>query len=434
MTVSPAQLVEVSRFDRASGILSPRVTEEGFLLVTADFAKPGVLRYRHPDGSVTRELVLPEVLHDPKSLATLAMKPVTLEHPAGNVTPETHADTAVGSTGETIEVIEEGGYARVKLVVRDRAAIDSVRAGKVEVSPGYRVKLDATPGVHPEFGAYDAIQRDRRYNHLAITDIARGGPDIRLHLDSAVAVGEEPSNPTREPDMNRALFLALLTAASIAPADVVRADAADADPVSDEEVTRFREALEKRDSAGLKAAFDALMGQYNTLSRQVSQKDGELESLKAQVAALEAAKAAKAAAGGEDEDEEEMDACGMEKKMDAGDGLKAAIAWTGRRSSLMSLAAARGVTIEHADSLGNRDLARKIASAIRSDLRADASDDYVAAVIDLAGTEAPPVADPYAALAFRPRVDSDPDRRQGQDTPSLSSLSLAAYQAAASAR
>lgn len=384
-------LVEVTRYDRGN-VLAPRVTEEGFLLVTADFAKPGVMAYRHADGSVTRELLPEEELHDADSLATLALKPVTLEHPRGNVTPETHADTSVGSTGEIIEVVREGGYARVKLVVRDREAIDAVRGGKVEVSPGYRVQLDSTPGVHPVYGAYDAVQRRRRYNHLALVDQARGGPDIRLHLDSALAIGDDDRNPTQEGPMPRPLFLALLAAAAVAPADVVKADAKDTDPVTDEEVAALGEAIAKRDSAGLKAAFDALMGQYDTMARQSAKKDAEIEALKAQMTA------------NKPKEEPTGDGCGPEmEELDKGDGLKVALAWSARRASLLGVATSRGIQIEKADTLGNAEIARAVAKGLRPDLRADASDEYVAALIDLAGTApAPKVVDPYAVFAFDP--------------------------------
>lgn len=384
-------LVEVTRYDRGN-VLAPRVTDEGFLLVTADFAKPGVMAYRHADGSVTRELLPEEELHDADSLATLALKPVTLEHPRRNVTPETHADTSVGSTGEIIEVVREGGYARVKLVVRDREAIDAVRGGKVEVSPGYRVQLDSTPGVHPVYGAYDAVQRRRRYNHLALVDQARGGPDIRLHLDSALAIGDDDRNSTQEGPMPRPLFLALLAAAAVAPADVVKADAKDTDPVTDEEVAALGEAIAKRDSAGLKAAFDALMGQYDTMARQSAKKDAEIEALKAQMTA------------NKPKEEPTGDGCGPEmEELDKGDGLKVALAWSARRASLLGVATSRGIQIEKADTLGNAEIARAVAKGLRPDLRADASDEYVAALIDLAGTApAPKVVDPYAVFAFDP--------------------------------
>ncbi len=410
-------LVEVSRYDRGTA-LAPRVTDEGFLLVTADFARPGVMAYRHADGTVTRELLSEEELHDADSLATLALKPVTLEHPRGNVTPESHADTSVGSTGEIIEVVREGGYARVKLVVRDREAIDAVRAGKVEVSPGYRVQLDSTPGVHPVFGAYDAVQRRRRYNHLALVDQARGGPDIRLHLDSALAIGDDDRNSTQESPMPRALFLALLAAAAVAPADVVKADAKDTDPVTDEEVAALGAAISKRDSAGLKAAFDALMGQYDTMARQSAKKDAEIEAMKAQMAA--------------NKPKEEPTAPEMED-LDKGDGLKVATAWAARRSSLLALAAGRGIQIEQADSLGNADIARAVAKGIRPDMRADASDEYVAALIDLAGTApAAKVVDPYASFRLDPPKKPETRSDSGDDAPVyLSEVSANFYRGAA---
>lgn len=416
-------LVEVTRYDRGN-VLAPRVTEEGFLLVTADFAKPGVMAYRHADGSVTRELLPEEELHDADSLATLALKPVTLEHPRGNVTPETHADTSVGSTGEIIEVVREGGYARVKLVVRDREAIDAVRGGKVEVSPGYRVQLDSTPGVHPVYGAYDAVQRRRRYNHLALVDQARGGPDIRLHLDSALAIGDDDRNSTQEGPMPRALFLALLAAAAVAPADVVKADAKDTDPVTDEEVAALGEAIAKRDSAGLKAAFDALMGQYDTMARQSAKKDAEIEALKAQMTA------------NKPKEEPAGDGCGPEmEELDKGDGLKVALAWSARRASLLGVATSRGIQIEKADTLGNAEIARAVAKGLRPDLRADASDDYVAALIDLAGTApAPKVVDPYAVFAFDPPKKAETRGDSADPKPEyLSEVSASFYRGSARA-
>jgi hypothetical protein len=67
-----------------------------------------------------------------------------------------------------------------------------------------------TAGTHAVYGAYDGIQVEREYNHLAIVDAARGGHEVRLRADAAystetitgattTAAGRSPSGPTTKP-------------------------------------------------------------------------------------------------------------------------------------------------------------------------------------------------------------------------------------------
>lgn len=168
-------------------ISSVRRTDEGYLILRGYAAKPGVMEYRQADGSVIRELVLPEDLHDPASLDTLRGKPTTLEHPAEDVTPDNVHRYGTGDVPD-VRVDPQNGYLDVETVIRRRDAIQAYDSGeKVELSPGYWVLSEDSPGVHPEYGPYDRIQRSRRYNHLAQVSRARGGPDIRLRTDSAGA-------------------------------------------------------------------------------------------------------------------------------------------------------------------------------------------------------------------------------------------------------
>ena len=176
-------------YDLASSIQ----TDEGYILAEGYAAKPGVLVYRRADGGVFRELVMEDEIASAESLETLARKPVTLEHPEEDVAPGNVKRLAVGDLDGEVMVMDNG-YIKVKMAIRDRAAIDEVMRGKVQLSPGYTCRVDATPGVHPEYGPYDGIQRERRYNHLAIVSVARGGPDIRLRLDSEDAVLVQSSN------------------------------------------------------------------------------------------------------------------------------------------------------------------------------------------------------------------------------------------------
>jgi hypothetical protein len=191
-------LHELMRIDRASPStrLRPmRKTPEGFLIAEGFAARPGVLRYRNPDGSVRRELVTLETLK--QSFEPLKGKPVTLRHPHGKkVTPENARRTIVGTVNET-RIDDASGMLVVEVTIYTDDAIKAVEAGSIELSPGYGVRLDSTQGVDPDFGEYDARQVFRVYNHLAICDIAHGGPGargwsgLRLRTDAAIEINDD---------------------------------------------------------------------------------------------------------------------------------------------------------------------------------------------------------------------------------------------------
>lgn len=64
-------------------------------------------------------------------------------------------------------------------------AVQKAESGElVELSCGYECDFDPTPGVY-QGQAYDGIQRNISYNHLALLPQgrARGGSDVKLHLD-----------------------------------------------------------------------------------------------------------------------------------------------------------------------------------------------------------------------------------------------------------
>ena len=188
------------RFDVGGELLRPvRRESDGAMLYEGVPVREGVLLYRNADGTERRELVTRQAVED--SARTLARAPVTLEHPeAGIVEPSTMQALVVGDVDGTtaVEVDELGGFARVKIAVRRQDAIDATQAGKVELSPGYEVTIDETPGEHPIHGRYDARQVGRVCNHLAIVGRGRGGSTVRLRVDAddRVQVGRtDPSPP-----------------------------------------------------------------------------------------------------------------------------------------------------------------------------------------------------------------------------------------------
>jgi hypothetical protein len=179
---------DVTRFDRWE-LGAPTESADGFMDFEGQFARAGIYLYRNADGSVRRELVPVDVLLNADDLATLSFKPVTLRHPkVGKVTPKTAKALQVGSTGQFVDAdIKRDGTAgsgRVRFNVTDEEAIRAIKSGTVrELSPGYTVRIDETPGIDEVFGAYDCRQIGRTYNHLAIVEAARGGSECRLRAD-----------------------------------------------------------------------------------------------------------------------------------------------------------------------------------------------------------------------------------------------------------
>jgi hypothetical protein len=121
----------------------------------------------------------PEEVFNRDSMRSFAGAPVTIEHPAQQVTPANWKDHAVGETASD-DIVKDGEAIRVPFLLRDAAAIEAVLAGKREVSMGYDCSLDWTPGKLADGTPYDAVQRGIRINHLAIVDKARGGPTLRI--------------------------------------------------------------------------------------------------------------------------------------------------------------------------------------------------------------------------------------------------------------
>lgn len=158
-------------------ILSHEYTTDGFLRVYGRVAKVGDLVYR--DGNSTRtEYVSSDVLFAKDSIDSLKMVPLTLDHPSEIVTPENSREYQRGMTGHS--VIIDGDFLGVTMTVTDSEAIDAIVSGKArELSCGYR----ATVAHRGDSGKYEQLSRN--YNHVAIVERGRAGPNVRVMLDSA---------------------------------------------------------------------------------------------------------------------------------------------------------------------------------------------------------------------------------------------------------
>lgn len=158
-------------------------TEEGFLVARAPVTSIGVFTYRNPDGSERRELRLPEEVFAEESLATLRMKPLTLLHPDEAVTTENIAELQVGTVGT--DVSSDSYRVYVSLSVTRPDGIEAVENGTARsLSCGYVCDIEWTSGTWMGM-KYDCIQRNIRYNHVALVPVPRAGDGNAIRMDAA---------------------------------------------------------------------------------------------------------------------------------------------------------------------------------------------------------------------------------------------------------
>lgn len=178
--------MEHIRFDFGS-IGKPHRTDDGVLLAEATFARDGVLEYRKSDGSTQKELRLPETNKDSATLTSFGLATLTTEHPPVLINKDNAKDYRSGITLQNVRYETthgKGGFVRGQVAVMDSDAIALIESReKIELSAGYTCDLEEVSGVW-KGQHYDAIQRNVKVNHVALTRRGRAGADVRLHLDS----------------------------------------------------------------------------------------------------------------------------------------------------------------------------------------------------------------------------------------------------------
>lgn len=182
------------RIDRGGRITS-KIDDNGYLRIDGVVAHVGILEYMDDDGTVIREFVPEETLFDEASLQSLAGAPVTLQHPPVMVTPTNYSQYSQGSVNGMPK--RDGDNLIASMLVIGNEALHAVEYdGVSELSPGYSVDLDETPGEW-QGKKYDRVQRNRRYNHQAIVDAARGGSVCSLRFDGANVPNNEDNSMTQ---------------------------------------------------------------------------------------------------------------------------------------------------------------------------------------------------------------------------------------------
>lgn len=255
-------------------------TDEGFIFAEPVIAKVGVLTYMTQTGP-RNEFVSPEELFHPDSIASARMMPLTDNHPDKlMVTPENAQDVTVGSTGENVR--QDGSFLRVPVKVTAKSGIESVERGRRQLSCGYRAMVVKRDGVHNGV-PYTHVQKNRRYNHLALVDQARAGAAASLHLDGMDAAGGILVGDAKEPEGSPRMGQENLTD--------VRLDTGRSYPAAPEvadEVTRLRSALSESQSK-----LDAAEKAQEKLQANLDETKSQLEEAKKADSAEDIAKAAR---------------------------------------------------------------------------------------------------------------------------------------------
>lgn len=183
--------------------------ENGYLVGRAVVTCVGVFPYLNADGSIFNELRLPEDVFAESALNSLRLVPITNDHPSELVTADNVKKYQVGTTGEDVcraDILGEceflyktdGTQVTISMKIFDKETIEAIKAGKRALSCGYTCELEETRGVWGGV-AYDAIQRNITYNHVAVVDRGRAGDTAVMKLDNALVPTYFEADSTAEP-------------------------------------------------------------------------------------------------------------------------------------------------------------------------------------------------------------------------------------------
>ncbi|MEJ7685634.1 MAG: DUF2213 domain-containing protein [Variovorax sp.] len=200
------------KFSDAISVSGVRRTADGYLVAVARVARTGMQTYLGSE-------VDPENKHGLRDKATVSVyrpaesvfhvdamnsyahRPMTNGHPPSRVVnSQNWKDVAIGSTGS--EVMRDGQFVQVPMVLMDAAAIEDYETGKRELSMGYEAEVVFQDGISPEGERYDAYLGPMHMNHLSLEHRARGGNELRIVDQRAADASFNPrANPEGGHDM-----------------------------------------------------------------------------------------------------------------------------------------------------------------------------------------------------------------------------------------
>lgn len=160
-------------------LLDGRLRVDGFL------TRSGVFPYIDPNGKLRREYRPPSEVFSKDSLDAYEGLIVTDDHPTEMVTLSNVAKHRRGQVGESVR--RDGEHVAGSIYIDDAVlirAMERKHRPKRQLSVGYQLDIDNTPGVTTNGERYDAIQRNIRPNHLAVVMNGRAG-SAAVRMDSA---------------------------------------------------------------------------------------------------------------------------------------------------------------------------------------------------------------------------------------------------------
>lgn len=335
----------------------PRITSDGYMVATARAARTGVQTYLRAelglDGDGTINVYRPEAeVFKADSLASYAAKPVTVGHPGTPVNASTWREVGIGNVGA--DVMRDGEFVRVPLILMDAEGIEKARTTHREISMGYSAQVVMRDGVAPDGTPYEAEQQNIKINHLAFVERARGGSKLRIG-DGAGSWGACPVTSERKPEKEKIMTLKTVTVDGI-PVEVTDQGAtviatlqtrlADATKkITDAEASHAR-ALADKDTAHA-AAISAKDKELADKDAELAKKDAEIDAAKANV----------------------VDAAALDKLVQARGGL---------------IATARSIAKDvKTDGLTDAEIRKAVVVAVKGEDRVkDKSDAYIDAAFD----------------------------------------------------
>lgn len=277
------QLFDKITIDDAAKV---RKTPDGYLVAQPRVARSGIQLYSgdevgKPDKKVVRIYRPSEEVFHNDSMHSYAFRPLTNDHPHVPVNSDNWKDFSIGQTGP--EVLRDGEYIRVPLVLMDASSIALYDAGKRELSLGYTCDLKWEAGQTADGESYDAIQTNIRANHLALVAAARGGPSLRIgdkqEEDNMTVKTVVVDGFTVNTDDNGAMIINRVI-------DGLSKQLKDAKELADATIATLRKEIETKDGTikenGAKIA--TLETQVTTLDQKV--KDAELTPAKLDAAVV----------------------------------------------------------------------------------------------------------------------------------------------------
>lgn len=154
--------------------------ENEYLLGKAIVTNVGVFTYNDHKNGIIRMLRPPEEVFKKDSLESLKMLPITNEH-CKSVNIDNIKNVQVGTTGSEFNI---DNYAiSIPLKIYDKKTIKDIKSGKNALSCGYSATIDYKSGNWLGI-QYDAIQKDIKYNHVAIVKEGRAGDLAKMIMDS----------------------------------------------------------------------------------------------------------------------------------------------------------------------------------------------------------------------------------------------------------